>query len=143
MTPIQKLPALLLLIAFLASSCCKNTDESFDCPNQNDSTPLILGLWNFTGTFIDGDLFLEPCDLKTTLEVTDRKFIYTSFFGTTCEMSADDPVCYKIENGIVTTSSIDGRFDFQQEIVTLDNNTMVLKTISGNSSTVVTENWER
>lgn len=142
MMNLERLLCVLCVVGILTASCGKNMDVINNCPNENTSVPLLLGLWSFTGTYVDGVLELETCDLETTLEVTERQFIYTSFFGMDCAMSATDPLCYKVENDIVTTSPEDSDFEFQQEIVTLTNNTLVLKTVS-TSSIVVTENWER
>ncbi len=135
---------LIALVCTILISCSSDDDSNkINCPEVNNSHPLLLGNWIFTGTIINGELLVEECDLLTTLEVSCDELIFESFGGNNCSTSSTSISNFVIDNNNVIYLDESGNESFFQEIITLNETTLVLRNASGNSNDVVTENWER
>ncbi|WP_323786861.1 lipocalin family protein [Psychroserpens sp.] len=134
---------LIVLISFISYSCKSDDDSTgIACPKVNNTHPLLLGDWNFSGTYIDGDLFLEECDLLTTLKVTCDLFETTSFGGNNCSNSETYSSNYRIEGNSLISLDEEGNDVGIQHIIILNETTLILQ----NDFSVldnITENWER
>ncbi len=144
MKQIQYISVSTIFVLFFFFSCSNDDDSNeISCPEVTNSYPLLLGNWIFTGTIINGNLLIEECDLLTTLEVSCNELSFTSFGGNNCSTSNTSLSNFRIDNNTVIYLDQSGNETFAQEIITLNETTLVLRNASGNSTDIVTENWER